>query len=230
MEVVTDFLFLGSKNHCKWWLQPWNPKTIPSWQESYDKPRQCVEKQRHSSADKGSYSQGYVLLSGHVLLWELEHKEGRMPKNWCLWTVVLEKTPESPWTARKSNQSILRGINPEYLLEGLMLKLTLKYFGHDMNSCLIGKVSDSGKDWGQKEKSSSEDEMAGWHHWSMDMNLSKLQEMVRDREAWRATVHRVAKSWRRLGNWIATTINSLHTNPQVSNFQRCECAFTSSIT
>ena len=188
-----------------------------------------VEKQRHSSADKGLYSQGYVLLSGHVQLWELEHKEGRMPKNWCLWTVVLEKTPESPWTARKSNQSILRGINPEYLLEGLMLKLTLQYFGHDMNSCLIGKVSDAGKDWGQKKKA-SEDEMAGSHHWSMDVNLSKLQETGRDREAWRATVQGVAKSWRRLGNWTATTTNSLHTIHQRSNFQRCECAFTSSIT
>ena len=99
----------------------------------------------------------------------------------------------------------------------------------DANSWFIGKVPNAGKDWGQKKKA-SEDEMAGSHHWSMDVNLSKLQETGRDREAWRATVQGVAKSWRRLGNWTATTTNSLHTNPQSSNFQRCECAFTSSIT
>ena len=90
VEVVTDFLFLGSKIS-GWWPQPWNQKMIASWQESYDKPRQCVEKQRHYSADKGPYSQGYGLPSGHIQLWELDHKEGRMPKNWCLQTVVLEK-------------------------------------------------------------------------------------------------------------------------------------------
>ena len=68
-----------------------------------------------------------------------------------------------PWTARRSNQSILSEINPEYSLEGLMLKLKLQYFGH-VNSWLIGKVPDAGKDWGQKEKRASEDEMAGSHH------------------------------------------------------------------
>ena len=95
-------------------------------------------------------------------------KEGRMPKNRCLWTVMLEKTPEVPW---RSNQSILVEINPEYSLEGLMLKLKLQYFSHLVQpntirySQLIGKVPDVGKDWGQKEKGMSEDEMAGWHHW-----------------------------------------------------------------
>ena len=92
------FLFLGSKitaDSDGWWLQPGNQKTIASWQESYDKPRQCAEKQRHYSTDKGPYSQGYGLSSGHVWLWQLDYKEGWMPKNWCLQTVVLEKTLES---------------------------------------------------------------------------------------------------------------------------------------
>ena len=89
------FPLLGLKNHCRWWLQPWNQKTIASWQESDDKPRQCVENQRHYFADKGPYSQGYGLPTGHIWLWELEHKGGRTPKNWCLQAVVLEKTPES---------------------------------------------------------------------------------------------------------------------------------------
>jgi len=141
------FPLLGLKNHCRWWLQPWNHKTIASWQESDDKPRQCVEKQRHYCADKGPYSQGYGLPSGHAWLWELDGKEGRTPKNdtfelWC-WRRLLKV----PWTARRSNQSILREINPEYSLEGLMLMLKLQYFGHLMQtnnslekSLMLGKI------------------------------------------------------------------------------------------
>ena len=69
-----------------------------------------------------------------------------------------------PWTARRSNQSILKETSPGYSLEGLMLKLKLQYFGHLMRRVLIGKDSDAGRDWGQKEKGTTEDEMAGWHH------------------------------------------------------------------
>ena len=89
------FPLLGLWNRCERWLQLWNQKMIASWQESDGKPRQCVERQRHYSADKGPYSQGYGLPSGHVWLWELDRKEDRVPKIWCLWTVVLQKTPES---------------------------------------------------------------------------------------------------------------------------------------
>ena len=92
-----------------------------SWQDSYDKPRQCVEKQKHYSVHKGPYSQDNGLPSGHVHLWELDHQEGGEVKNRCLWTVVLEKTPESPLDSKEIKPSILRGINPEYSLEGLML-------------------------------------------------------------------------------------------------------------
>ena len=74
VEVVTDFLSLGSKNLCSWWLQPWNQKMIASWQENDDKPRQYVEKQTHYSANKGPDSQGYGLPSGHVQFWEMDHK------------------------------------------------------------------------------------------------------------------------------------------------------------
>ena len=101
---------------------------IASWQESYDKSRQCVEKQRHHFADDGLNGKGYGLSSGHIWLWELDHEEGRVLKNWCLQTVVLEKTLEKLWTARRSKQSILKEINPEYPLEWLMLKL--QYFVH----------------------------------------------------------------------------------------------------
>ena len=83
-------------------------------------------------SDKGLYTQSYGLFSSHVQMWELDHKEGWMPKHWCFWTVVLGRLFRVPWTARRSNQSSLREINPENSLEGLMLKLNLQYFGHLM--------------------------------------------------------------------------------------------------
>ena len=153
----------------------------------------------------GLYSQGYSLPSCHLRLSELDHKEGKMPKNWCLWSVVLEKTTEVPCTA-KSNQSILREIKPEYSLEGLMLKLKLQYFGHLMWIHNSGKVPEAGKDWGQKEKRASADEMTGWHHQCNEYELGKLQlwEMVKDREAWGAVVHGITKSVTWLGSWTTT--------------------------
>ena len=90
-------------------------------------------------------------------MWELDCEEVWAPKNWCFWTVVLEKTLESPLDCKE--------ISPGCSLEGLMLKLKLQYFGHLMWSWLIGKDSDAGRDWGQEEKRTTEDEMAGWHHW-----------------------------------------------------------------
>ena len=136
---------------------------IASCQESNDKPRQCVEKQRCYSANKSPYSQGYGLPSGHAWLWELDCKDNGVLKSWCFRTMGLEKTLESLLGKKaRSDQSVLREISPVYSLEGLMLKL--QYFSCDVNSWLIGKVFDAGKDWGQKEKRASEDEMAGWHH------------------------------------------------------------------
>ena len=117
-------------------------------------------KQRHHFANKGPYSQNYCFSSSQVQTWELDHKESWTPKKWCFQTVVLEKTPESPWIARKSNQSILKEINPEYSLEGLMLKLMLQYLGHLMRRAnSIEKNPDAGKDWGQEEKGTTEDEI-----------------------------------------------------------------------
>ena len=126
MEAVTDFLFLDSKitadGDCSHEIR----RQFASWQKSYDKPTQYIKKQRHHFADKGPHSQGYGLSISHIQLWELDHKEGRVPKNWCLQTAVFEKTLESLLDAR-SNQSVLKEINPEYSLEGLMLKLKLQY-------------------------------------------------------------------------------------------------------
>ena len=152
VEVMTDFFFLGSKITGQW-LQPWNQKTIASWQESDDKSRQCVEKQRHHSADKGPYSQGYGLPSGHVQLWGLDHKEGRTPKNWCLRTVVLEKTPESPLNSKEIKPVSLKGNQPWIPIGRADAESeTAIFWSSDENSWLIGKAPDAGKDLGQKEK------------------------------------------------------------------------------
>ena len=136
---------------------------LAPWEKSYDKPRQHIKKQRPYFANKGVSSQGYGFSSGHVWVWELDHKEGWALKNWCFCTVVLEKTLESSWTARRSNQSILKEISPEYSLEGLMLKLKLQYSGHLMGRS--NSLEKTGKDWRQEEKGTTEDEMVGWHHW-----------------------------------------------------------------
>ena len=118
---------------------------------SYDKPRQCIKKQRYHFADKGPSSQSYGFPSSHIRMWELDHKEGWVLKNWCFWTTVLEKYFfRVSWTARKSNQSILEEIKPEYSLKGLMLKLKLQYFGHLMRrtsslekTLMLGKIEGS---------------------------------------------------------------------------------------
>ena len=98
-------------------------------------------------ADKGPSSQSYGFSSSHVWMWELDYKESWTPKNWCFWTLVLEKTLEIPWTPRRSSQSILKEISPEYSLEGLMLKLKLQYFGYLMQrtdllekTLMLGKI------------------------------------------------------------------------------------------
>ena len=136
---------------------------IVSWQESYDKRRQCVEKQGHHFANKGPYSQGNGLSGSHVQLWELDHKEGRVPKNWYFETVVLEKTLDRPLKCK--------GIKPVNH-EGNQL---WRLFGRTdaeapiiwlpvSNCWLIGKYPDAGKDWRQEKKRATEDEKVGWHH------------------------------------------------------------------
>ena len=131
-ETVPDFMFSGSKITADGDLQPWNYKTLTPWKESYDQSRQHIKKQRHYFANKCLSSQDYGFSSSHVWMWGLDPKDNWMLKNWCFWTMVLEKTLESPGTARRSNQSILMEISPGCSLEGLMLKLKIQYFGHLM--------------------------------------------------------------------------------------------------
>ena len=142
--------------------------------------------------------------SSHVWMRKLGHKEGWAPKNWCFQTVVLEKTLESPLDYRRSNQSILKETNPEYSLEGLMLKL--QYFGHLMwradslvKTLMLGKIEDRRRRRWQRMR---------WLDGitdSVDMNLSKFQETVKDKGAWRAAVHGVTKNQTWLSDWTTTT-------------------------
>ena len=122
-----------------------------------------------------------------------------MPKNWCFWTVVLEKTPESPLDSKEIKPVNLTGDQPWIFTGRTDAEAEVPIFWpSDANRWLIGKVPDAGKDWGQKEKRASD-----------DMNLGKCQDMVRDMEAWRAAVHGVTKSWTWLGDWTTTILTLL---------------------
>ena len=139
-------------------------KDACSWKKSNDIPIESIKKQRHYFAYKGRITKtGFS--SSHVLMWELDRKEGWVLKNWCLQTVVLEKTLESPLDNKDIWPAILKEINPEYSLKRLMLmlKLKLQYFGHLMQRANYLKDPDAEKDWGQEEKETTEDEMVGWH-------------------------------------------------------------------
>ena len=158
---------------------------ITSWQESYDKPRQCVKKKRHHFADKGPYSQGYDLSSRHVRMWKMDNKESRATKSWCFRTVVLEKTLESPLENKEIKPVNLKG-NQSWTLFG---RTTAKaeasiLWPPDPHSWFIGKDPENRKDWRHKEKRATEDEMVGWSTDSLDMNLDNLWELESDKTWW----------------------------------------------
>ena len=159
-ETVSDFIFGGSKitadGDCSHEI-----KTLTPWKESYDQPRYHIEKQRHYFANKGPSSQGYGFSNGHVWMWELDCEESWAWKNLCFWTVVLEKTLESPLDCKEIQPVHSEGDQPWYFFGRKDAKAeTRVVWPLHAKSWLIGKDSDAGRDWGQEEKGATEDEMA----------------------------------------------------------------------
>ena len=151
---------------------------------------------------KGLYSQSYGFSISHVWMWELNHKEGWVPKNWCSWTLLLEKTLESPLDSKEIKSVNPKGNESWMFIEQLMLKLKLQHLGHVMQrtgslekSLMLGKIE------GKRRR--------GWQRttWldgitnSMDMSLNRVWGMVKDRDACHAAVHEVTKSWKWLSDW-----------------------------
>ena len=156
---------------------------LAPWKKNYDQHRQHVKQQRHYFANKDLSSQSYGFSSSHVWMWELDYKESWVLKNRCFWTVVLEKTLESPLDWKEIQAVKPKGNQSWIFIERTDAEAETPILGPpDVKKWLIWKDSDAGKDWRQEEKGMTEDEMVAWHH-SMDMILSRLWELMMDTEA-----------------------------------------------
>ena len=165
MGTMTDFIFLGSKitadGNCSHDIK----RHLFLGRKAMRNLEHLIKKQRHYFANKGPYSQSYGFSSSHVWIWELDHKEGWAPKYWCFWTVVLEKTLESPLDCK-----VIEPVNPKRNQSWIFIGKTDAeaetpiLWPPDVKSHLIKKDPDTGKDWGQEERRMTENEMVGWHH------------------------------------------------------------------
>ena len=173
---------------------------LSPWKKTYDQPRQHIKKQRHYFAKKGPSTRSNGFSSSHVWMQELDHNESWALKNWCFWTVVWRKLLKVPWTAKRSNQWILKEISPEYSLEGLLLKLKFQSFGH-----LMWKTNSWKRPWcWERLKAGGKGDYRRWDGW---MGLLTRWTWVwassgsQAQEAWHAVIRGVAKSQIRLSDW-----------------------------
>ena len=200
-------IFGGLQNHCRWWLQPWNLKTLAPWKKSYDQPRQHIQKQRHSFADKGKPSQSCGFSSSCVWMWELDNKESWYPRI----DVVLEKTLESPLDCKE-----IKPVNPRdqpwiFIGRTDAEAETPILWLSDVKNWLIAKDPDAGKDWRQEEKGTIEDEMVGWHHW---LNGHEFEQALRVRDGQGSLA--CCSPWGRKESDATEQLNWIETDPVVS--------------
>ena len=208
METATDFIFLASK-------------ITADGECSHEIKRHLLLGRKAMTTDKGPSSQSYGFSSSHVCMWELDHKEGWAQKNLRYWTVVLEKTLESPLDSKE-----IKPVNPKGNLPWIIIGRTDAeapiLWPPDVKRWLIGKDLDAGKDWGQEEKRTTEDQMVGWHHW---FNGHEFEQALGDGEG-QTGKHSVLQSmgWQRVRHdsvteLIEATFTSLHFT---SNYKRIQ--------
>ena len=165
-EVVTDFIFLGSKITADGDCSHEIKRCLLLERKAMTNLNSIFKSKRYHFANKGLYSQSYGFSSYHVWMWELNCEESWAPKNWCFLIVVLEKTLEGPLDFKEIQLVHSEGDQSWVFIGRTDIEAEMPIFWPpDAKSWLIGKDSDAGRDWGQEEKGKTEDEMAGWHHW-----------------------------------------------------------------